>query len=98
MSELRCPHCGESDELDLDCDPADLCDGMLVLCEACEETSVVWLGELVTRDDYHEYSCDSQAAARDEDRAHGDDREEYISGGRWESGYRNGREDFRSDC
>ncbi len=95
---MKCAHCEEEEDLDLDCDPADMCDGMRVECGACGETSVVWLGELVTQDDYHEAVSDSQAAARDEDRAHGDDREHYRSEGRWESGYRNGREDFRSDC
>ncbi len=95
---LKCAHCGDADDLDLNIDPADMCDGMKVECFACGEESIVWQGELVTQDDYHEYVCDSQAARRYEDAAYGNDRDEDFTNGRWESGYRNGREDFRSDC
>lgn len=92
---MKCAHCGESDDLDFEgIDPADMEDGMRIECLACGETSVVWLGELVTQDDYHEYRCDSIAAGRFEEYAHGDDREYYIES----SGRRDpDREDFHSD-
>ena len=74
-------------------------DGDRIYCNACGEHYYFWCGEAVDADTYHENYCDSQAAGKCEEAAYGDDREEYSSsGGRWESGYRNGREDFRSDC
>jgi hypothetical protein len=92
---MKCAHCGD-DGFSVNIE--DYEDGQSFECGACGETSVVWCGELVDRDTYHENYCDSQAAARYEDAAYGDDREEDFTEGRWESGYRNGREDFRSDC
>lgn len=92
---LKCPEC----KCGCDLDPTtDLEDGDVVECMGCGEESYYWAGQLIDSDTYHENYCDSQAAERDEESAHGDDREHYISGGRWEGGYRNGREDFRSDC
>lgn len=91
---FKCAHCGEEDDLDLNVDPADLEDGERIECFACGETSVVWCGELVDADTYHESYCDSQAAERYEDAAYGDDREYYIES----SGRRDpDREDFHSD-
>ena len=95
-----CPHCGETEEWQLDgCYIAmdDLTDGDHVMCSACGEVFRFWQGQMVDDDTYHEYRSDSLAAAKYEEDAHGDDREHYLEGG-WSGGYRNGREDFRSDC
>lgn len=86
---LQCPECKCGCDLDstTDVEAVDK-----VECLGCGEEWYVWLGRLVDADEYHENSCDSQAAADYEDRAYGDDREEYYSSS--PSFY---REDFHSD-
>jgi hypothetical protein len=89
-TQVKCPHCSYEFELNMD----NWEDGDVVCCDNCGEDCHVWCNALVDADTYHENYCDSQAAARYEDAAYGDDREHYIeSSGR----SRGDREDFHSD-
>jgi hypothetical protein len=68
--ELVCAYCREPHDLSED-DPNALDNGDSVYCDACGETSYMWNGELVDDNDLHEFQCDSRAAARTEEYAHG---------------------------
>lgn len=79
LEPLACAQCGNTDDLDLgEMERCDLSEGDEIECLECGETSYIWNDALVDENDYHEYSCDSRAAARDEESAHGG-RDEYFA-------------------
>ncbi len=88
--DLKCPECKCGCDLS---QTTDLEDGDVVECMGCGEEWYVWLNQLIDADEYHENYCDSQAAAKYEEMAYGDDREDYAPT-RSSSYY---REDFHSD-
>lgn len=78
MIQCTCAHCKQPVEVDWDtCDALnpgeDPVDGDCVECPHCQKENYFWNNQLVTVDDYHEFRCDSIAAARFEDRAYGRD-------------------------
>jgi hypothetical protein len=71
LEPLVCAHCG-SEDVDLgELDRSDASEGDEIDCLECGETNYVWNDALVDENDYHEYSCESAAASRDEERSHG---------------------------
>lgn len=68
--QCKCPHCQVEVEVNKD-NESDLDDSFPMACEECGETYYLWGNQLVTRDDLHEYRCDSLASADYEERAYG---------------------------